>query len=323
MNKKVLIIAILSLVASSAHKPLKKEEEPKCLPYELTLVDVDSNHYSYIRTPCVYEEGWDKTNEVLFWREVITTEHDSFIANVYATRQILEKVHRDVIDSLDADGLNNLRKVMNKKYGLDSNTRVLFASGKHWFYSYTTLKSRMKDAIQIFENMGIDPFYAQSVLLIESPGSADDFSYAGAYGQFQLMPSVARQYGLTVNRYRDDRKNFKKSAVAAARLFEDACIPYARKWLTDNGFEVDEKALWFKLIALHIYNAGAGNCKAAIASIPKNLKGKEIVQRLWHTRTSRFRNEAQNYSQLALACYLEYEKDLLNLDISSMRDLSL
>jgi len=212
---------------------------------------------------------------------------------------------------------------MNFKYGLDSNTRILFTSGKHWFYSYTTLKSRMKEAITIFENMGVDPFYAQQVLLIESPGSANDFSYCGAYGQFQLMPSVARQYGLTVNRYTDDRKDFGKSAVAAARLFQDACVPYAKRWLQDNGFEVDEKALWFKLIALHIYNAGAGNCKSAIASVPKHLEGKEIVQHLWHTRTSRFKNESQNYSQLALACYLEYEKDLLNLDISSIRDLSL
>ena len=321
MNKNILkLFAIASILSISAHSP--PDTETPCFPYELTLNAPDSLEFSFIRVPCIYEENWHRTNEVKFWREVITTQQDSFIANVHSTREILEKIPRTIIDSLDRDGLNALRKSINMKYGLDTSTRILFTSGKSWFYNYTSLKSDMKTAIRIFENMGVDPFYAQAVLLVESPGSANNFSYSGAYGKFQLMPSVARQYGLTVNKYTDDRRDFSKSAVAAARLFQDACIPYAKRWLTDNGFEVNENALWFKLIALHIYNAGAGNVKSAIAAIPNHLKGKEIVEYLWHVQTSRFRNESQNYSQLALACYLEYEKDLLMYDISQIRDIN-
>ncbi len=58
--------------------------------------------------------------------------------------------------------------------------------------------------------MCVDPWYAQSILLIESPGQMKK-SISGAYGAFQLMPGVARAQGLIVNKTLDERKKSLKN----------------------------------------------------------------------------------------------------------------
>ena len=54
--------------------------------------------------------------------------------------------------------------------------------------------------------------------LLESGFNRFARSHAGARGLWQLMPSVARSYGLKVNRRLDERTNPYKSTVVAARL---------------------------------------------------------------------------------------------------------
>lgn len=46
-------------------------------------------------------------------------------------------------------------------------------------------------------------------------------SPAGAAGMWQLMPSTARQYGLTVDENMDERTDVRRSTVAAAMLLRD------------------------------------------------------------------------------------------------------
>ena len=70
----------------------------------------------------------------------------------------------------------------------------------------------------LFENNGVDPWYAQAILLIESPAQLKK-SVVGAYGAFQLMPSVARSHGIIVNKKIDERKDFNKSAFAAFKSY--------------------------------------------------------------------------------------------------------
>jgi membrane-bound lytic murein transglycosylase D len=56
--------------------------------------------------------------------------------------------------------------------------------------------------------------------VIESKLNTNSVSHAGAAGAWQLMPVAARTYSLKVGRY-DERKNFYKSTVAAAKLMKD------------------------------------------------------------------------------------------------------
>ncbi|WP_205127799.1 transglycosylase SLT domain-containing protein, partial [Okeania hirsuta] len=81
--------------------------------------------------------------------------------------------------------------------------------------------------IRHFQAEDTDPWFAQSILLIESPGQLRK-SPTGAVGHFQLMPGVGRQMGLKVNREVDEREDFEKSARAAARFIKNVCIPETR-----------------------------------------------------------------------------------------------
>ena len=70
-----------------------------------------------------------------------------------------------------------------------------------------------------------------------------------------------------------------------------------------RNFSEDE--LWFKLLVMHIYHAGAGNVqKALLAANPKE-GNMDLIFTLWQTQTSRFKSASQNYSQLVLAAMLE------------------
>jgi tetratricopeptide (TPR) repeat protein len=122
------------------------------------------------------------------------------------------------------------------------------------------------------------------------------------------MRNVARKYGLVVNRSRDDRTNIDKSAKAAAKLLNVACIPYIKKYLEELNLPYTETDLWFRLLVLHAYHAGAGNVDCALTKIQPKSGGVELFKQLWQTECGTFKNESQNYSQIALASLLNFDE---------------
>lgn len=84
---------------------------------------------------------------------------------------------------------------------------------------------------------------------IESGFNKKAKSHAGAVGMWQIMKPTAKDMGLKVTNYKDDRKNWKKSTVAAAKYI---------KHLADDFFEGDYE------LAVLAYNAGVGNVKKSI-----------------------------------------------------------
>ncbi len=61
---------------------------------------------------------------------------------------------------------------------------------------------------------------------IESTLSPRAYSPAKAAGLWQFMPATAKQYGLEVNDYVDERYNIEKSTAAAARYLKNAYAKY-------------------------------------------------------------------------------------------------
>lgn len=118
------------------------------------------------------------------------------------------------------------------------------------------------------------------------------------------MPAVARKQGLVVNRSVDERKDFDKSAFASSRLIRTICIPEAKKILEQHNLKYSENDLWFRLMVLHVYHAGALNVAAAVNAINPKSGGQELIKSLWQTTAANFGNNSQNYSQLALASQL-------------------
>ena len=310
------LIFIMVVACNSTH--VKRDEKNPCIKEICYVRNSDGAKVCLYRAYCVKGDGWDTLPEIKFWRRIVSMTKDSVLVNIIETRKGIDVIPRWMYDSLEAIGkLDTLRNEMRIKHKVDTLLNIRFTGGKNHFYKFDDISLKMARGIHIFDSLGVDPFYAQCILLIESPGSNKQKSIAGAYGNFQLMPFVARSYGLRVDARLDERENFDRSAYAAARLVKESCIAFARKWCNQYGFAVDESALWFKLLALHCYNAGPGTVKSAMAVVPNSIQGNKLIRTLWHTRAGYFSSEAQNYSQLAIACYLEYEKAVLENKLES------
>jgi membrane-bound lytic murein transglycosylase D len=85
------------------------------------------------------------------------------------------------------------------------------------------------------------------VAVIESNLKTGATSWVGAAGPWQFMPETARQYGLVVNAFIDERRDYVKSTHAAARYLLNSYKVY-HDWL----------------LVLASYNGGLGNVNKAI-----------------------------------------------------------
>jgi hypothetical protein len=254
----------------------------------------------YVEDDYLISKRWDMLEQPKFWQQVMRMHPDSCVINIAATREILLETSFIKWKAQTEDEKDKYKDSIRKLFGLDSSETLYVTNGKNDFYDFEKVIPSISRGIEIFEREGVDPWFAQTILLIESPGKIK-FSNVGAYGPFQLMKRVARAYGLTVNSRVDERKDFDKSALAASRLISKSCVPYAKKILYNHGLEYKESDLGFKLIVLHIYHAGAGNVAAVIDHIKPKEGGMELIKTMWQTKFAGFKNASQNYSQVALA----------------------
>ena len=272
------------------------------------LIDVycseDSCSHVVIDPEMLIVERWDTLAQSRFWKTVINLSSDTCVVNVAETRQILGYIHRkEWYDQTDEEK-KNFKDSVIAYHCIDSNFRIYITTGKKEFYLIEEVIPSISRAINVFQENQVDPWYAQSILLIESPAQLN-YSSVGAYGPFQLMKAVARQMGLTVNSRVDERKNFDKSAFAASQLLKTICIPEANRILCNIGdIEPSGDELWFKLLVLHIYHAGAGNVSKLLAQMDEPLEGMELIKWMWSNEYGSFKNASQNYSQLAIAAML-------------------
>lgn len=92
------------------------------------------------------------------------------------------------------------------------------------------------------------PLELQMIPALESQFDANAVSPAGAVGYYQFMSELAKEYGLHTGSKYDERKNFTKSTIAAARFFKDQL----------NYFNDD------LLLTVASYNCGPGRVRLGI-----------------------------------------------------------
>lgn len=250
--------------------------------------------------------GCDTMAQVIFWRKIMNLDKDSCLINVHSCRRVLATYPAIDWNNFSVDKRLMMADSFRRVNAIYDSSRVVGTMGKSFFYAFEKVAPKVPAGIRAFEHNGVDGWYAKAILLIESPNQLQK-STAGAYGPFQLMKGVAKNYGLKVTKKRDDRANFNKSAYAASQLIKTVCIPYTRMMLDERGIAYDENDLWFKLMVMHVYNAGAGNVKMALNVINEPQPGMGLIKQLWNTSAGRFQTSSQNYSQLILAAFLEYE----------------
>lgn len=269
--------------------------------------------FYFVSDTQIYTQGWDTLSQVVFWQKIMDTPRDTSIINIYTNRQILGKLPTSWYDGLPSKMEKRQMKMRFKKFfQLMESDDIFITSGKKEYYQIPSVIPDINEAVCVFMEEEVDPWYAQSILLIESPGVLR-LSPVGAYGPFQLMRGIAIKQGLVVNSEIDERADIQKSARAAAQFIRDVCLPETRRILNRRNIPFDEGELWFKLLVLHVYHSGAGNVNSAMKRIPVVLEGPSIVRRLWHTRSRGFGNASQNYSQIALAALLMLEEVIYDM----------
>lgn len=262
----------------------------------------ETRDYVYDRQ--MYELGCDTMPQVRFWQQVMKLSKDSCIINIASTRTVVDKMSNKDWDNKSDSAKSAYRAEVRANYGLPDSARILVTIGKSFFYDFDRAYTNIDRGIQDFIDNGVDPWYAQAILLIESPNKLQK-SHVGAYGPFQLMKPVARMFGLKVNKHVDERADFDRSAYAASQLMKTICIPKTKEMLDSLHISYNEQDTWFRLLVLHSYHAGSGNVKAALWTINPSEGGIGVIQRLWVTEAKGFRTASQNYSQVALAAMLE------------------
>ena len=102
-------------------------------------------------------------------------------------------------------------------------------------------------AIDILKKYDV-PVELQMLPVLESEFNADAVSHAGAVGYWQFMGELATEYGLRTGGKYDERKNFSKSTIAAAKFLRDQ-LEYFNEDI---------------LLAVASYNCGAGRVRLSI-----------------------------------------------------------
>jgi|SRR5690554_3459758 len=296
---------------SCAHEIDSLENTNKRIAPTVNLVESrflnDTVNLHYVSNIQLFEQEWDRLAHPVFWKTIMTLSPDSCVINIGATREIVEVTSLEQWDLRTDEEKDAYRDSIRVSRGLDSEAKVYMTTGKKDFYAFDHVLPTISRGVEVFKEQNVDPWYAQAILMIESPGRLAK-SNAGAYGSFQLMAGVARAQGLTVNRYVDERKDFEKSAIGASRLISRVCIPEAKVILDRHGIAYHENDLWFRLFVMHIYHAGAANVSGVVNKINPSTGGMDLIQAMWVTENGRFRNASQNYTQIALAAMLIFEE---------------
>ncbi|GAB4416217.1 MAG: hypothetical protein OHK0039_25410 [Bacteroidia bacterium] len=259
-----------------------------------------------VRDTTLYAEGWDTLTQSRFWQKIMRMGPDTTLVNRAKTRQTLAYLPSARLRAMSAKAKRTYEDSLRTVHGWDRREEIFFTHGRRHFYQFREVLPDIDRAVRIFQEAGVDPWYAQAILLIESPGRLA-YSTDGAYGPFQLMEGVAREMGLVVSDSLDERADLVAAAGGAARLLERVCLPETRALLRHHGLDYQESDIWFRLMVLHVYHAGTGNVRRAMRKADPDTGGISLLQTLWQTKSRRFGNASQNYSQLALAALLELD----------------
>lgn len=262
-----------------------------------------TDQHTILSAEKIIQEGWAEMAQPLFWKEIMALSPDSCIVNIAKNRTIIEVMSNRDWNKQSDEQKSIYRDSIRTLHGLNPDDQIYVTTGKNDFYKFDKVYPTLKKGVEAFELNHVDPWYAQAILLIESPGQLKK-SKAGAYGPFQLMPGVARAQGLTVNNYVDERADFNRSAYGASQLIKRICIPEAKRILEKHNLSYDEKEIWFRLFVLHVYHAGSLNVDAVVTKINPTQGSKELIQSMWLNTAASFGNNSQNYTQLALASQL-------------------
>jgi len=183
---------------------------------------------------------------------------DSLIHALYEKNSLTKSDDLTAINNYTKQGFKDLFSQFNYNTSIPYSNQVnphaeMYMQGylqKHSKYLYQ-LRSTAIPYFNIIENIfkeyGLPP-EMKYLAVIESGLKTNATSWVGAAGPWQFMPETAIEFGLVVNKYQDDRRDYFKSSRAAALLLLNLYAQY-HDWL----------------LVIAAYNGGSGRVNNAIA----------------------------------------------------------
>jgi tRNA-binding EMAP/Myf-like protein len=297
MKNYLLLFVFYAFFSCAFAQPLESWDEHK------VIVHRDKQVSEIMHMDAIFDERWDMLPQMDYWKLVMQLSPDSCVVSQGPDKKIRKIMPSKLWKTYTDEQKDKAKELLKVELNIKPDELLTVVVGKSNFYLFDVVYPSLTRGVAAFEKNKVDPWYAQAILLIESPGQLKK-STTGAYGPFQLMPEVARHQGLIVTDWKDERKDFDRSAYGAARLISRICIPEAKRMLNKHGISYAENDLWFRLFVMHIYHAGAGNVRAVLDKIAPKKGGKELILAMWQTKAASFGNSSQNYSQVALAAQL-------------------
>ncbi len=115
--------------------------------------------------------------------------------------------------------------------------------GRKWFREWLQRSSRYMPFIQReLQNAGL-PLDLAYMVMIESGFSSEARSHADAVGPWQFIEATGQRYGLTRNWWLDERRDLKKSTLAAARYIQDLYREFGSWYLVAASYNMGENGL--------------------------------------------------------------------------------
>lgn len=174
LNTMLRFLCIIPTLLLSGFIPASKPVMPlldtaaASLPaYVPTLIADDSET---LFEPRVYREGWHHLSQPKFWTSVLRLSPDSCVASIADTRQIVGMFPTTKYEPLTAEQKELFKDSLKRAQGLSPETRMYITFGRKHYYLLREALPSIRTAIPVFRTNEVDPWYAQAILLIESPG---------------------------------------------------------------------------------------------------------------------------------------------------------
>jgi hypothetical protein len=132
-------------------------------------------------------------------------------------------------------------------------------------------KNFFPKALAVFAKYNV-PQELQMIPVLESAFNANAVSPVGAVGHWQFMATLAKEYGLRTGGKYDERRNFGKASVAAAKFFRDQL----------DYFDED------LLLSVAAYNCGQGRVRSSIRKCGKACATYWDVKKYLPSETRKF-----------------------------------
>jgi membrane-bound lytic murein transglycosylase D len=235
------------------------------------------------------QKGMTKAAQVLTKSAISAVVADSSIVNPsgFDSLEVVKELYGSEMSSAPKVTLNTKASSFVKTY-LEQNRETLQDVEERSDSYFSTIAT-------IFSQYNL-PDELKYLAVVESKLKHTATSRAGAAGLWQLMPATARALGLKISGKTDERRQFHKSTVAAAKYLKSLYNTYG-DWL----------------LVLAAYNAGSGNVNKAIQ--------KSGSRNFWHLQQylpAETRVHVKRY--IGVHYYFEQEGGLTTLTKQEWKD---